>query len=625
MREHLAVPPALAAAVCALILLPQLFADVVDGRKSFATLCSACHGADGRGGERAPDIVSRGGARTESSLRELIRAGLPERGMPGLDLAPTEMASLVAFVRTLSTNTKIAGTAAPARSLDFTQVANPRPGEWPTYHGQLNGNRHSPLDQINLNNVARLAPKWIFPIASTQRLEVTPVVVDGVMYVTAANEAYALDARNGRQYWSFRRPRTPGLAGDAASGINRGVAVLEDRLFLVTDNAHLIALDRRDGHLLWEVEMADSSVNYGATSAPLIARDLVISGISGGDEGVRGFFAAYKPSTGERVWRFWTVPAPGEPLAKTWAGKALEHGCAATWLTGTFDPQTGLLYWTAGNPCPDYNGDERGGDNLYSDSVLAIEAATGELRWHYQFTPHDLHDWDAQQTPMLIDTRFQGRDRKLLAQANRNGFFYVLDRLSGERLLAKPFVEKLTWARSIGPDGRPIRADGSDPTPGGIKVCPAVEGATNWMSTAFHPGTHLFYVMALEKCSVYLKAEAVWEPGKSHYGGDTRKTEGEEGRKYLRAIDIDTGRIVWEYAQHGPGSTWGGVLSMAGGVVFLGDDSGDFTAVNATSGKPVWRFPANQHWKASPMTYMVDGKQYVAIAAGANILAFSLP
>ena len=545
--------------------------------------------------------------------------------MPALDLAPAEMTALAAFVRTLSTSGKVVAVTAPARSLDFAQIADPRLGEWPTYHGRLNGNRHSPLAQINLNNVDRLAPKWIFPIPSTQRLEVTPVVIDGVMYVTAANEAYALDARNGRQYWSFRRPRTPGLAGDAASGINRGVAVLEDRLFMVTDNAHLIALDRRDGRLLWDVEMADSRVNYGATSAPLIARDLVISGISGGDEGVRGFFAAYKPSTGERVWRFWTVPAPGEKLAETWAGKALEHGCAATWLTGTYDPQTGLLYWTAGNPCPDYNGDERGGDNLYSDSALAIEAATGGLRWHYQFTPHDLHDWDAQQTPMLVDARFHNRDRKLLVQANRNGFFYVLDRITGERLLTRPFVEKLTWARSIGSDGRPIRAGGSDPTPEGIRVCPAVEGATNWMSTAFHPGTRLFYVMALEKCSVYEKAEAVWQPGKSHYGGDTRKTEGEEGRKYLRAIDIETGRIVWEYAQHGPGGTWGGVLSTGGGLVFLGDDSGDFTAVSASSGKPVWRFPANQHWKASPMTYTVDGKQYVAIAAGSHILAFGLP
>ena len=546
--------------------------------------------------------------------------------MPGFSLPPAEMNDLIAFVQVLIANAKASPTAtAPVPPLDFDQIITPRPGEWPTYHGQLSGNRHSPLAQINLNNVARLVPKWMFPIRSTQHLEVTPVVVGDVMYVTSVNEVYALDARTGRQLWSFHRDRTKGLVGDAAGGINRGVAVLGDQLFLATDNAHLLALHRRDGHLVWETEMADSNLNYGATSAPLVIGDLVISGTSGGDEGVRGFLAAYKTSTGEPVWRFWTVPAPGEPLAETWKGTALEHGCATTWLTGTYDPSTDLLYWGAGNPCPDYNGDERLGDNLYSDSVLALEAHTGKLRWHYQFTPHDLHDWDAQQTPMLIDTRFHGAERKLLVQANRNGFLYALDRLTGELLLAKPFVEKLTWASGIGSDGRPVRSPSSDPTREGTKACPAVEGATNWMSAAFHPGTRLFYVMALEKCSVYTKAEAVWQPGKSHYGGDTKRVPGETGHKYLRAIDIETGRIAWEYAQQGPANTWGGVLSTAGGLVFLADDSGDFSAVNATTGKAVWRFHANQSWKASPMTYMVDGKQYVAIAAGSNILTFGLP
>jgi alcohol dehydrogenase (cytochrome c) len=449
--------------------------------------------------------------------------------------------------------------------------------------------------------------------------------VDGVMYVTTANRAYALDARSGRQIWRYQRPLTKGLVGDAAGGINRGVAVLGDKVFMVTDHAHLIALHRLTGKLLWDVEMADYREHYGATSAPLVVKDLVISGISGGDEGVRGFLAAYKASTGERVWRFWTIPAPGEPLSETWIGNALPHGCAATWLTGTYDAQANLLYWTTGNPCPDYNGDERKGDNLYSDSVLALEPETGKLRWYYQFTPHDLHDWDAQQTPMLIDAEFQGRRRQLLAQANRNGFFYVLDRITGELLLAKPFVEQLTWASGIGPDGRPQLLSGGAPTPAGVNACPAVEGATNWMSTAYNPETGLFYVMALEKCVIYSKSPEPWERGKSFYGGGTRDAPDGPGRKYLRAIDAQTGKIVWQYPQIGPGNSWGGALSTAGGLVFFGDDSGAFAAVDAKSGKPLWYFHTNELWKASPMTYVAGGKQYVAVAAGSNILAFGLP
>jgi alcohol dehydrogenase (cytochrome c) len=325
----------------------------------------------------------------------------------------------------------------------FEDIARPKPGAWPTYDGSLSGNRFSPLDQINTSNVQKLAPKWMFTIQDTPRaLEGTPVVVDGVMYVTSVNEAIALDARTGREIWHFSRPRTQGLAGDAASGINRGVAVLGDRVFMVTDNAHVIALDRAAGKLLWDVEMADSRQNYGATGAPLVVNDLVIAGVSGGDEGIRGFVDAYRASTGERAWRFWTVPARGEPGSETWIGRAIEHGCAATWLTGTYDPEARLLYWPTGNPCPDYNGDERKGDNLYSASVVALDPDTGKLRWHYQFTPHDLHDWDANETPVLVDVQFRGQPRKLLLQGNRNGFFYVLDRLTGKVLVGRTVREE---------------------------------------------------------------------------------------------------------------------------------------------------------------------------------------
>lgn len=590
------------------------------GKRAYEGLCSSCHGADGAGGERGPSIKER--ITTDAHLRTVITQGLPQAGMPGFKLKNPELQALVTFVRSLAAPSSTSTSRAP--SLPRTAPAA-GPGSWPTYHGVFGGNRHSTLSQVNVSNVSRLAMQWIFPVPAAQRLQVTPVVMGDVMYVTNVNAAYALEARSGKQIWEFRRPRTPGLVGDAAGGINRGVAVRDDRLFIITDHAHLLALDRATGALLWDVEMADYRQHYGATSAPLVVKDLVISGISGGDEGVRGFVAAYKAQTGELAWKFWTIPAPGEPLSETWQGRALEHGCAATWLTGTYDAALNLLYWPTGNPCPDYNGDERRGDNLYSDSVLALEPETGKLRWYYQFTPHDLHDWDAQQTPMLVDAEWGGRKRQLLMQANRNGFFYVLDRATGEVLLAKPFVEKLTWASGIGPDGRPKVVPGSEPTPEGSKVCPAVEGATNWMSTAYSPETRLFYVMALERCNIYTKSGEAWQPGKSYYGGATKAAAGERGRKYLRAIDPQTGKIRWELAQDGPGRTWGGVLSTAGGLVFYGDDSGDFAAADAKTGKSVWRFHGNQFWKASPMTYAVDGRQYVAIAGGGSVLVWSLP
>ena len=448
--------------------------------------------------------------------------------MPKVEATPEEVRNLLAYLTRLTVNQSPAatftGTAAIGAGTSFANIARPKVGEWPTYHGHLSGNRHSPLNQIDASNVGRLVPRWTFPVPGAARaLQVTPVVVDGVMYITAVNEATALDARTGRQIWRYSRPRTKGVIGDAGSGINRGVAVLGDRVFMVTDHAHLIALHRLTGHLLWDVEMADYRQHYGSTSAPLVVNDLVIAGVSGGDEGIRGFLDAYRASTGERAWRFWAIPARGEPGSETWIGKALEHGCGATWLTGTYDPETRLLYWPIGNPCPDYNGDERKGDNLYTNSVVALDPGTGTRRWHYQFTPHDLHDWDATETPMLVDAEFGGRQRKLLVQGNRNGFFYVLDRITGEFLMAEPFVKNLTWATGVGADGRPRLVAGHEPTPTGTRVCPAVAGATNWPSTAFNPDTGLFYLMAAESCNIYTKNSEWWKQGESFYGGGTRR------------------------------------------------------------------------------------------------------
>jgi alcohol dehydrogenase (cytochrome c) len=575
-------------------------------------------------------------------VKDQVASVISEKSlMPKVEATPAELRDLLAYLSRLSMNPnatftdptakfKMSNVVGTGGGVSVSDVARPKIGSWPTYHGNESGNRFSQLNQINTSNVGQLAPKWMFTIGapsgggppkvgvpSWSGLEVTPIVVDGVMYVTSVNEAYALDARSGREIWHYSRPRSLGLAGDAAGGINRGVAILGDRVFMVTDNAHLIALHRLTGQLLWDAKMADSQENYGATSAPLVVNDLVISGVSGGDEGIRGFLDAYKASTGEHVWRFWTVPAPGEPGSETWVGRAIEHGCASTWLTGTYDPETNLLYWPTGNPCPDYNGDQRKGDNLYSSSMLALDPRTGKLRWYYQFSPHDLYDWDATETPMLVDAEFRGSPRKLLVQANRNGFFYVLDRLTGKVLLAEPFVKKVTWASAIGPDGRPMRLPPND-------TC-SMDSATNWPSTAFNPGTGLFYVMASEKCSAFSKNDQQWEAGQSFYGGGSHRVPGTVPRQFLRALDLQTGKIAWELPQVGEASTASGILATAGGLVFYGDNNGAFVAVNGKDGKPLWHFNTSQRWRASPMTFMLDGNQYIGVAVGTTILTFRLP
>jgi alcohol dehydrogenase (cytochrome c) len=498
--------------------------------------------------------------------------------------------------------------------------------DWPTYHGDPGGNRYSKIAQIDKSNIARLAAKWIFPIPNVTQIENTPLVVDGVMYISSANECWALDAGSGRAIWHYRRPRTSGLSGNAAAGFNRGVAWTGDRIFMLTDNAHLIALNRFNGELLWEAEMADWRQNYNGTSAPLTVGNLVISGTAGGDEGVRGFVAAYDQSSGKEVWRFWTVPLPGEPGSETWKGKDVEHRSGATWMTGAYDPQLDIVYWPVGNPGPDFDGDDRQGDNLYTDSILALDAKTGKLKWHYQFTPHDVHDWDAQEPPVLIDANWQGQPRKLLIEANRNGFFYVLDRSSGQLLLAKPFLKKLNWAEGIGKDGRPILKALPEQPNGDTYVCPGFQGGTNWFSTSFNPATGLYYFNALERCNVFSKSHGEWQPGKSYMGGAARPAPGETFEKFLRAVNIQTGEIAWEVPQvSGQTTASAGVLSTASGLVFFGENSGTFMAVDASNGKPLWQFQTNSVWKASPMTYMFDNKQYVVIAAGQEILAFALP
>jgi PQQ-dependent dehydrogenase (methanol/ethanol family) len=541
--------------------------------------------------------------------------------MPPFPGTGEEQRDLVAFLSRLDGvapgPVPAAAEAIPSAAIE--QVMRPKAGDWPTYHGSMTGNRHSAIDQINTQNVERLKLEWSYSIPYFG-LEMTPIVIDGVMYVTGPNQIYALDGRSGREIWRYSRPRTQGgtIAGDAAKGVNRGAAVLGDRVFFITDDAHLLCLNRLSGALLWDVFMPEQPQHYGGTTAPMVVGDLVIGGVAGADEGIRGFIAAYKATTGELAWRFWTVPRPGQPGSETWKGKAYELGGGSTWLPGSYDAETGVLYWSTGNPYPDTDGDDRGGDDLYTDCDLALDPKTGKLLWHFQFTPHDLHDWDAQQPMVLVDAPFHGSARKLLLHANRNGFFYVLDRTNGKLLQATPLVKRLNWASGIGPDGRPQLLASNETNAQGVKTCPAVRGATNWYSSAYNPATGLYYVMTVEDCSVYRKAQN---------GGFGRFNDPvDPAMKYLRALEVETGKVAWEVPLIGPvEANYAGVLSTAGGLVFLGETSGAFAAVDAKTGKFLWHFEANQPWKASPMTYTVNGRQYVAVASGANVLSFALP
>jgi PQQ-dependent dehydrogenase (methanol/ethanol family) len=559
-----------------------------------------------------------------------IAAIQDEKGspMPPVKANPEDLQNLIAYLsRRTGVKPGVSNIARPPGKdeIDFARIVHPKPGDWLTYNGKLSANRYSDLDQINTRNVKQLAVKWIFTVPLWKQLlpdtgyyvenmkyfglEVTPLVADGVMYITGPHQALALDALTGRVIWEYSRPRTPGLVSDASLGTNRGVAILGDKVFMVTDNAHLIALNRTTGQVVWEAVMPDETQRYGSTVAPLIVKDMVIAGVSGGDWGIRGFLAAYKVDTGERVWRLWTVPAKGEPGIETWKGEEPKFGGGPTWLTGSYDPGTDTLYWPTGNPFPDSDDRDRPGDNLFTNCILALNPDTGKLKWHYQFTPHDIHDWDSTEPPVLVDTRYRGQDRKLLLFANRNGFFYVLDRTNGQILLAKPFINRLTWASGIGPDGRPQLLQEGDVT------CP--ETATNWNATAFSPVTRLYYVMALEKCVVKLS------PG----GWKKEPPPEEPGMKVLRALDIESGKVVWEKAQIGPagGKRCAGVLGTAGGLLFNGDPGGDFVALDERDGKTLWHFPTNGENKASPMTFMVGGKQFIAVAIGPNIVCFGLP
>jgi alcohol dehydrogenase (cytochrome c) len=495
-------------------------------------------------------------------------------------------------------------------------------GEWTTYGMNSAGWRYSDSAQIRAANVATLRPEWIFQSGVAGKFEATPLVSGGLMYVTgASNHAWALDPLTGRVIWHYVQPLPRGVS-ICCGQVNRGFGMLGDRLFKVNLEATLVALDKRGGNVLWQTPIDDFRKGYSGTVAPLVVKNKVLVGIAGAEFGTRGFVDAYDAATGKRIWRFWTVAGEGEPGGDSWAADSWKRGGGSTWITGTYDPELNLTYWGTGNPGPDLNGDVRSGDNLYTCSLVALDADTGKLKWHYQFTPHDVHDWDAVADPVLVDATVGGRKVKAVMHANRNGFFYLLDRNNGKLLLAKPYT-KVSWADAIGPDGRPVLIPGQDPTEEGNKACPGMGGGHNWQATAYSPQTGLYYFGSTDGCATYYKTTQDYIEGQWYQASTGTGVPREPATGSILAMNPATGDAKWRFEMVTPPTA--GVLATAGGLVFTGDREGYVFALDARTGKPLWKFQAGGQVIAPPISYEAGGKQYIAVAAGSSLVAFALP
>jgi alcohol dehydrogenase (cytochrome c) len=496
------------------------------------------------------------------------------------------------------------------------------PTRWLNYGGDYGNQRYSPLTQITPANVSRLTAQWQFQTDTLGKFEATPLVLDGVVYVTGPlDTGWAIDARTGRQIWRYRRDLPSGLI--ACCGlVNRGFAVLGDRLFKTTLDAHIVAISRKTGAIEWDTPMVNYRHGYSGTTAPLVVKDKVIAGVAGAEYGIRGFIDAYDVNTGKQAWRFYTTAGPGDPGHGTWRGtdqKAWENGGGSIWVPGAYDPELNLTYWGTGNAGPDYNGSAREGDNLYTASIVALDADTGALKWHYQFTPHDIWDYDSTQMPVLADITLGGQLRKVVLFANRNGFFYVLDRATGKLIRAKPFIQT-TWAKEIRPDGRPMLEPNSVPSEDGTKVCPDQTGGTNWMPPSFSPSLNLLFVTARESCGVFFSWKEDYAAGDAYRGGAVQRLVDEQ-YSMLRAIDVLTGEKRWEFPY--TNQSWAGVLSTASGLVFAGG-SGNVIAFDGRSGKQLWHFQTGSSLYSGAITYMVDDRQYVLMPSGTALTAFAL-
>ena len=548
--------------------------------------------------------------------------------MPGYAarLSAAEIQNLVAYLKTRNGRDLTQTIEAPipgGLTYDRLRNSDAEPHNWLMYWGNYQGTHYSKLNQITPSNARLIQAQWTLQLPGEQALQVTPLVIDGVMYTSGPpGQVFALDARTGQQIWRYER-KLKSTHAYAINQSNRGVAVLGNRVFVGTLDAALVALDARTGLPLWEVQLADVQLGHSLTSPPLVIKDKIITGISGGEFPIRGFIDAYDPATGKRLWRFYTIPGPGEPGNETWKGDSWKEGGSATWLTGTYDPDLNLLYWPVGNPAPAINGDVRLGDNLYSDSVVTLNPDTGKLVWHYQFTPNDTHDWDSTEDMMLVDRVFKGQRRKLLLHGDRNGFLYALDRADGKFLSAYPFV-KQTWNKGFDDKGRPIPVEGWRATENGsIDIYPTMGGGTNYQAPSYDPATGWFILAYSEGGQRYFATSVTAEPGRQYQGGRAVSND-VPARAGIKAVDPETGQTKWDFPII-RGSLTNGVLATAGAVVFAASADGNLIALEAKTGKLLWRFQTGGAMQASPISYAVDGRQYVAVSSGNVLYSFALP
>jgi alcohol dehydrogenase (cytochrome c) len=508
-------------------------------------------------------------------------------------------------------------------------AAAPNPGNWLTYGGNLAAQRFSELKQVDTDNVKSLKVAWVYQMNGRGVIESVPLVNDGIMYVTEPpSTVVAIDARTGKPLWQWSPQLPRDLVVIGLFPTNRGVALLGNNVYVNTIDAHLVCLDAKTGREKWRVEVADNKKGFADTGAPLAINGKIIVGVGGGEAGAHGFLSAYDAKDGKLLWRLFTVPrSADEPGASTWANGSWSNGGGTTWNTGSYDPTTNTIYWGTGNPAPDWNGKGRLGDNLYTCSLLAIDANTGKMKWYFQFTPHETHDWDSSEPPVLFNAKVDGQMRHLVALANRNAFYYVLDRDTGKFITGVPFA-KQTWAKGLDKNGRPIENPNIQPTPEGNLVYPSLTGGVNWTSPCYSPLTGLFYVNARDAGAWYIQGEPKMAPGNSvgvvgGGGGGGRFMVGDQDVTSIRALDAVTGRRVWNFQM--VGDSWTGVLATAGNLVFSADAEGNFFALNATSGENLWHINLGAALRSNPMTYAVDGHQYIADSSGNSLFVFDLP
>ena len=605
-------------------------ADISAGTDLFQSHCATCHGSDGSGGPGGPALQSRRMVRGSSdwALFRTVSLGIRGTAMPPSDLHWQERWQLAAYLRSLMLRSGVrpnseAVLEVRTRPVTYDAVCAAGQGRsnWLTYSGSYDGHRFSSNNQITPANAAGLRLLWMRQYNTSEpSIETSPLVVEGYMFLTVPpNRVEALDAKTGSLIWFYDRDLPEHMSLCCGSG-NRGLAVLGNTLFVGTLDAHLVALDIQTGRPSWDVEIADYKSGYSITGAPLAVKNMVITGVAGGEFGIRGFITAREAATGKEVWRFGTIPDPGQPGADTWSGNSGQTGGGATWLTGSFDPDSNLIYWPSGNPSPDFDDKARVGDNLYTNSVLALDADHGTLRWYFQFMPHDAYDWDATEIPVLLDATVAGKRQRLLAQANRNGFFYLLDAETGKFILAKPFAHQ-TWADGIDSHGRPEPNLAARPTAQGTTVYPGVGGATNWESPSYSPLTGLMYIPVLEWGAIFYERHTEFHPGEEFLGGSYQFLPNESSQGAVRALNPMTGEVLWEYRNSA--TNIGGLLSTGGGVLF-GSQGQTFFALNAKTGQELWHVSTGGRTVAAPITFLYQDKQMVTIAAGHDILTFGL-